>query len=266
MNRPYDVKKKHQPPVLAGARGRRRLAAACCGLLLLAFSIAAGCRGVRTAARAPQPPVQPTAVPLPVAPAPVPLPPQETFPPAQPPPPAPDAGAAPADGAVVSLVVKHGLPASVGTLLVEESRRYDLVPELVAAVIDLESGFDAELTHVNPNGSVDRGLMQLNDSTSPWLAARVGIKPYDVTVDPYQPEQNLRMGIWYLHWLNQRYHGDLELTLLGYNQGFGAADRRAAAREQAETAYTRAVARIATNLGYRGLRRPKPAPDATVGS
>lgn len=155
-----------------------------------------------------------------------------------------------------------GLPPAVGPLLVREARRQGVDPGLVAAVVDLESGFRADLTHSDADGTLDRGLMQLNDSTSPWLAEQVGIQPFDVERDPYDPEANLRMGVWYLAFLLRRYDGDLGLTLLAYNAGMGTADRRRHERQDPDSDYRRAVERIAVSRGWWGGReRAAPPPE-----
>ena len=53
----------------------------------------------------------------------------------------------------------------------------------------------------------------------PATATRFGVK------DPYDPEQNLRASGKYLRFLNDRYKGDLDLTLAGYNAGEGNVDK-----------------------------------------
>jgi hypothetical protein len=80
-----------------------------------------------------------------------------------------------------------------------------LSERLVMAVIAVESAFD-------PNAVSSRealGLMQLTADT----AARFGVK------DPFDPEQNVRGGTTYLHWLLARFAGNLTLALAAYNAG-----------------------------------------------
>ena len=151
-----------------------------------------------------------------------------------------------------------GLPPNLGPLIVRVAKAQGLEPELVAAVVDLESGFRTDLTQRNADGSYDRGLMQLNDSTSPWLAEQTGIRPFDVERSPYDPEQNLRMGAWYLTFLLRRYDDDVDLALLAYNAGTAAADRRRADRQAPGNSYVRAVERRAAV--YRGEPRPRTEP------
>ncbi len=82
---------------------------------------------------------------------------------------------------------------------------YRLDPRLVLAVIEVESGFNPRAR--SPKGAM--GLMQLMPQTA---------RRFDVE-DPWDPVQNLRGGMAYLRWLLDRFDGDLELVLAGYNAG-----------------------------------------------
>jgi soluble lytic murein transglycosylase-like protein len=93
----------------------------------------------------------------------------------------------------------------------QAARSHAVRPELVRAVIVVESAF-------NPNAVSNRGavgLMQLRPAT----ARRYGV------ANAFDPQQNIRAGVQYLRDLLTRYGDNLELTLAAYNAGEDAVER-----------------------------------------
>ena len=93
-------------------------------------------------------------------------------------------------------------------LIQEYAIRRSLRPELVRAVIQVESGFNPRA--LSPKGAM--GLMQLMPAT----ARSLGVN------DPWDPAQNIRGGTDYLRKLLDEYEGNEELALAAYNAGSGA--------------------------------------------
>lgn len=120
----------------------------------------------------------------------------------------------------------------IATLVRNLAPEYQLDPDLVLAVIEVESNFNPAAQ--SPKNA--QGLMQLIPAT----AERFGVK------DVWDPEENLRGGMAYLKWLLERFDGDVKLALAGYNAGENAVDRHRGVPPYTETrAY---VTRISEKL------------------
>jgi len=99
-------------------------------------------------------------------------------------------------------------PAEVRAMVTKMAPTYGLDPELVLAVIAVESGYRVDV--VSDKNAM--GLMQL----IPETAERFGV------TKPFDPEQNLRGGMKYLRWLLAHFDGNVTFALAGYNAGEGA--------------------------------------------
>lgn len=108
--------------------------------------------------------------------------------------------------------------------IVTHAKNYDVPPELVAAVIMHESGFDANVR--SEAGAV--GLMQLTPQTAEGIAERTGGTRFERS-DLLDPELNIRYGCWYLAHLHDSFGKgdgrDYVATLAAYNAGQGRVRR-----------------------------------------
>jgi len=83
--------------------------------------------------------------------------------------------------------------------------RYAIDPQLVLAIIRVESAFDAQA--VSPKNA--QGLMQLTPDT----ARRFQVK------NVFDPEENIKGGLSYLQWLLAFFKGNIPLVAAAYNAG-----------------------------------------------
>jgi hypothetical protein len=128
------------------------------------------------------------------------------------------------------LSARNDIPQWVRALAEPIARENGLDPDLVLAVIAVESAYNVKA--VSPKNA--QGLMQLIPAT----AKRFRVK------DPFDPAQNVRGGASYLRWLNDRFAGNTALALAGYNAGEGAVETHGGIPPFAETQrYVQAVAR-----------------------
>lgn len=126
-------------------------------------------------------------------------------------------------------------------VIVETSRSQGLDPDLVMAVIEVESaGYHLAESHV---GAL--GLMQLLPSTGKEQAEDLGVewKGPDTLFDPIV---NVRLGTAYLRELADKYDGDVNTALAAYNWGPGRIDRRLARGASVPKRYVEQIRRAAT--------------------
>ncbi len=132
-------------------------------------------------------------------------------------------------------------PIELSALLDRAGAEHHLDPDLLASVVDAESGGHARV--VSRTGA--RGLMQL----MPGTAADLGV------MDSFAPEQNVAGGTTYLDALLMYYHDNLALALAAYNAGPAAVARYRGIPPYAET--RRYVERVIHDYNLRKLREAR---------
>ena len=116
---------------------------------------------------------------------------------------------------------------------------YQVPVDLVEAIIDVESDWNPSA--ISDKGAV--GLMQL----MPQTAERFGVR------NRFHLEENIRGGVAYLAWLNQKFSGDLRLVTAAYYVGEAPIISRRLEYSSADVqGYVNRVARR-----YRARRRQK---------
>ncbi len=111
-------------------------------------------------------------------------------------------------------------PVPYGDIIDSVSAAHDVSPELVRAVIKVESNYQERAR----SGKGAMGLMQLMPDTARRFAV----------ADPYNPRQNIEGGIKYLRTLLDRFP-TLGLALAAYNAGEAAVERFRGMPPYAET-------------------------------
>jgi soluble lytic murein transglycosylase-like protein len=101
--------------------------------------------------------------------------------------------------------------AEIDGYLVQSGTNNGVDPLLLYSVMHQESSFKSRA--ISPKGA--RGLMQL----MPGTAIRYGV------TNIFDPRQNIEGGARYLRFLLDRFDGDVNLALAGYNAGEGAVEK-----------------------------------------
>jgi soluble lytic murein transglycosylase-like protein len=99
----------------------------------------------------------------------------------------------------------------VDAYLIDAGTRNGIDPLLLYSIMHQESSFKSHA--ISPKGA--RGLMQL----MPGTAIRFGV------TNIFDPRQNIEGGARYVRFLLERFDGDVNLTLAGYNAGEGAVEK-----------------------------------------
>ena len=118
--------------------------------------------------------------------------------------------------ALVGSLYAFYMPKRRAELVAACAAEFGVDEALAFAVIRAESNFRADA--VSPAGAV--GLMQLMPSTAAFAAASLGVEAYDL----FDPQDNVRLGTWYLGYLSARFDR-LEEVLAAYNAGEGTVRR-----------------------------------------
>lgn len=118
-------------------------------------------------------------------------------------------------GLSINTIAKRIYPLNYKDYILIYSDRYNVDPNLVAAIISVESKFNKDV--VSSKGAI--GLMQILPETSVWISEQNDMKEFDKKM-LYKPEINIEMGTWYINNLYNQFQ-DIDLALAAYNGGSG---------------------------------------------
>ncbi|MFB2893540.1 transglycosylase SLT domain-containing protein [Aerosakkonemataceae cyanobacterium BLCC-F50] len=93
------------------------------------------------------------------------------------------------------------------------SQKHQLNPLLVTALMRQESRFETDIRSIA--GAV--GLMQIMPDTGKWVAQQISVKDYNLE----NPNDNIRLGTWYLDHTHETYNNNSLLAVASYNAGPG---------------------------------------------
>ena len=99
----------------------------------------------------------------------------------------------------------------IAKLAITYSEKEGIETSLLVALMKTESNFNPNAINYNYNGSVDRGLCQLNNKTFPNLSKQ----------DFYNPETNIKIAASFLNWCLRNSDYNLVRALAYYNAGWG---------------------------------------------
>lgn len=94
------------------------------------------------------------------------------------------------------------------------SRKYAIQPDLLSAVIFVESRFQPEAK--SSKGAL--GLMQIMPATGKWISNQLEWQHFEES-DLLDPKKNITLGTWYLSYLTRYFKGNQTAGLAAYNAG-----------------------------------------------
>ncbi len=96
---------------------------------------------------------------------------------------------------------------------------YGVSPYIVFALIKAESNFNPDAQ----SSASAKGLMQLTDATFKFCLEKMGLDKQNT--DIFDPELNIRVGIWYFKTLLDKYDGNEKNAIAAYNAGLSNVDK-----------------------------------------
>lgn len=103
-------------------------------------------------------------------------------------------------------------PSAYPDIIARCSYENNLDQYLVMAVIKTESNFIPDA-----HSGKASGLMQITETTAEWVCGKMDIEVE--SIDLFKPEDNIKIGCYYLRYLIDKYDGNIDVALAAYNAG-----------------------------------------------
>ncbi len=112
-------------------------------------------------------------------------------------------------------ILIHFYPKKYEEYVYKYSKELNIDPMLTFAIIKTESNFKENI--VSRSGAI--GLMQLMGETAKEQAAKIGMNYNSETL--YNPEDNIKLGLYYFDTLFNYFNENYILAFVAYNAGLG---------------------------------------------
>lgn len=116
-------------------------------------------------------------------------------------------------------ILLHLYPIKYQEIVYKYSEELEIDPMLTLAIIKTESNFEENC--VSRSGAI--GLMQLMETTAKEQAEKIKLEYYDGIL--YNPEQNIKIGLYYFHSLLDYFNNNYILAAVAYNAGIGNTEK-----------------------------------------
>lgn len=101
-------------------------------------------------------------------------------------------------------------------LIQKYSQEYEVDPYLITSIMKNESKFNPEAV----SRKDAKGLMQVAPITGEWASEQLNIENYSQNM-LFEPELNIKIGVWYLTVLKREFGDNMGTIVAGYNAGNG---------------------------------------------
>lgn len=114
----------------------------------------------------------------------------------------------------ITTILAYNYPLNYQSIIIENAKKYDVEPELISSIINVESHFSSDV--VSNKAAV--GLMQILPTTAEWVDKKIGIDLEKNNL--FKPSVNIEIGTYYLAYLFKIFD-NTDNVICAYNAGLG---------------------------------------------